>query len=118
MPCEAGRVELSHMQDDEHVEIEFSIPDHLRCGTYANYANIWYTPTEFTIDFAVVPSVPGIADKDGQQVIEAEISARVKVPLDLIFEIAKAISHSVDDYESEFGPLTPQPDDPVPRSDQ
>ena len=73
---------------------------------------VWHTYHEFTLDFSVAPTVPtGVTDESGNAVIPSRVVARIKVPHSVIFEIARAISTNVDEYEQAFRAITPQPGD-------
>ena len=92
--------------------MQFTVPDDLTGGTYANHVVVWHTFHEFTLDFSVAPTVPAeVTDESGNVVIPSQVVARIKVPHSVIFEIARAISTNVNEYEQSFGAITPQPGD-------
>ena len=35
-------------------QFKINVPSEIAGGAYANFANVWHTPYEFTIDFAVL----------------------------------------------------------------
>lgn len=95
---------------DQPQEVTFRLDDGTQPGgVYANFAGVWHTEHEFTIDFAVVPHSPIGPDTSS---IEGLVVSRVKIPPSVIFAIARAISENVDKYENQYGALTPPPPDP------
>lgn len=77
-------------------------------GVYANFAGVWHTEHEFTLDFAVLPHSPIGSDSDS---VEGLIVSRVKIPPSVIFAVVRAISENIDKYENQHGALTPPPPD-------
>ena len=92
---------------DESPKIALTLADSVSPGgAYANLAVVWHTEHEFTIDFATLPVNPAESQNDDTPGV---VVARVKVPPSVIFNIARAISESVDQYEQQHGQLTPLP---------
>ena len=95
---------------DESSKIALTLADSVSpAGAYANLAVVWHTEHEFTIDFATLPVNPA-ESQDGDT--PGVVVARVKVPPSVIFNIARAISESVDQYELQHRQLKPLPRDP------
>ncbi len=94
---------LSAVSDD-HEPVVIRLPESVGHGVYANAASVWHTPYEFTLDFLVLTPVG-----PGEQPPAADVVARVKIPTQVIFQVAQAIAENVDNYEKLFGPLTPAP---------
>ena len=73
-------------------------------GVYANVVNVWHSAFEFTLEFAVRlrprPDAPAAVQV-----------ARVKVPPQVAWQLARIISHHVDSYEEAHGAFTPSPPD-------
>ena len=90
------------------VRISLTGPKGGEAGKYANSAVVWHTEHDFTLDFALLGMTR--TAEDGSTTIEAPIVSRVKVPVTVIFQIARAISENVDKYERTYGPITPRPD--------
>lgn len=98
------------MSDDGQVQFGLSMPDDLQGGVYANMANVWHTPHEFTIDF-FAQALPGsVDDGSGGQVVPFVGVTRVRVPPSVIFELARAISINVDAWEQSTGRQVPTQD--------
>ena len=90
---------------DESPKIALTLADSVPPGgAYANLAVVWHTEHEFTIDFATLPANPAESQNGDNPGV---VVARVKVPPSVIFNIARAISESVDQYEQQYGRLTP-----------
>lgn len=96
--------------------IQIKMPDDLEAGAYANALAVWHTPHEFTLDFAAIQPTQEMRQADGTVVltVPARVTARVKVPPTLLFEIIKAINENMTQYEQRFGSIrTPGPDEPL-----
>jgi hypothetical protein len=101
---------------DDSVEqegIRMALPPELALGVYANAAYVWHTQYDFTLDFILV----GQPEVDGRgQGRAVPIVARIKVPTQVIFQVAQAIANEMTAYENEFGRMTPPaPDDVIGR---
>ena len=81
-------------EEGEHLELTVD-PD-LASGAYANFATVWHTAHEFTLDF-FAPAQPGAA--------AFTHTARVRVPPSVIFSVARAIADNVNQYEDSFGAI-------------
>ena len=95
------------------VQVALQPPKGGEAGKYANVAVVWHTQHDFTLDFAVLGMTR--TAEDGSAIIEAPIVSRVKVPVSVIFQIARAIAENVDKYEHTYGPITPPPDEAMVR---
>lgn len=84
--------------------LQIVVPPDIGNGVYANAASVWHTPFEFTLDFLCL----GMPDESSDRA-RAEVVARVKIPTNVIFQVATAIAEHVDTYEKRFGPITPVP---------
>ena len=97
--------------EPNEVKLEVSLPEVEAGGTYANLVAVWHSTDEFTLDFIAM----GMSRVEGSTtVIPGVVTSRVRVPVSVIFKIAKAIAENVDQYEKKFGPITP----PAPRENQ
>jgi hypothetical protein len=72
-------------------EFEVDVPDALLGGAYANGAMVWHTPHEFTIDFFAVDRPP----VDDLDVVPASVTARVRTPVTLIFDLIRELNESM-----------------------
>lgn len=97
---------------------------------YANGVGVWFTQTDFTLDFVVnLPPEVG-QDPEGHQLLLSpqEVVARVKLPPPLVFQVMRNLSTNLDRYEQQYGsiqdfagptlgpdeePTTPPPEDEV-----
>lgn len=78
-------------------------------GTFADVVSVWHTPFGFTMDFAALDRP--VEDEHGRQVVPANVVARMKIPANVIFQIARAIAENVRRYEDAYGAITPPPVD-------
>jgi hypothetical protein len=82
-------------------EFDFHIPEALRGGAYANGAMVWHTPHEFTIDFfAADAPLDNYSD-----VIPSSVTARVRIPVTLIFDLIRELNESMTTYEQAYGEI-------------
>ncbi len=91
---------------NEQANIVLGLPPELRRGVYANFAAVWHTETEFTLDFACTAGPPE-QNQDGVQQFPYDVVARIRIPPAVIFKIAKAIAENVDQYEKTHGTIAP-----------
>ena len=77
------------------------IPDALLGGAYASGAMVWHTPHEFTIDFFASDAPPG----DDPDMIPSSVTARVRIPVTLIFDLIRELNESMTRYERAYGEI-------------
>lgn len=100
------------MSDHEHepekreAHFQVEVPPQEIGGRYANFLGVWHTPHEFTLDFAVTQPPQGDPeDADGPVVVPLHVTARVKIPPSLVFDILRALNENMTRYEDTFGPI-------------
>jgi len=89
------------------VSSRFDVPDEWKVGVYANEVNVWHTPYEFTLDFAVTepPEVEDPDDPASPITIPNTVVARIGVPVGLVFGVLKAINAAFEGYERSWGTI-------------
>ncbi|MDQ6615213.1 MAG: DUF3467 domain-containing protein [Actinomycetota bacterium] len=82
-------------------------PEKWNTGAYANGVGVWFTQTDFTLDFVVnlPPEVSQGADGGQLVVSPQEVVARVKVPPPLVFQLMRNLSTNLDRYEQQYGAI-------------
>jgi hypothetical protein len=82
-------------------------PHDVARGTYANGVSVWFSHTEFTVDFLVsLPSEPATDSAgDPVMVVPQEVVARLKIPPPLVFELMRNLNSSMDKYEQRYGKI-------------
>ena len=100
------------MDDDETPQLpeatfNFSMPPEWEIGLYANVVNVWHSPYEFTLDWAVTqpveahdPDDPGAGLR-----VPATVVARVRIPVGLIFDVLQTLNQAMTGYEAVFGEI-------------
>ena len=78
-------------------QIQISINDTLKHGTYANFLVVSHSAHEFTLDFCQV--LPG---GDGESV-QADVVNRIKVAPTMVGKIIRALNTNMTAYEDKFG---------------
>lgn len=86
------------------VQLNVELPNEMRVGVAAEIAAVWHTREGFTIDF-ISPYSPAVPGADGQATQPAQVVSRVRLPVGVIFQVARAISENVAIYERTFGPI-------------
>lgn len=85
---------------------ELRVDSDIEGGAYADFLGVWHTAHEFTLDFAAMLPPEAIQTPDGPAVkVPCRVTARVKVPPTLVFEILKALNQNMTGYEEEFGEI-------------
>ena len=89
-------------------QFEVRLPTDMEGGVYANFLGVWHTNHEFTLDFSATLPAEQIETPDGPGFkVPCRVTARVKVPPTLVFEIIKALNDNLTVYESQFGAIAP-----------
>ena len=78
-------------------QIQISINDTLKHGTYANFLVVSHSAHEFTLDFCQV--LPG-GDNDA---VQADVVSRIKVAPTMVGKIIQALNTNMTAYEDKFG---------------
>lgn len=85
---------------------ELRVPPELEGGVFANFLGVWHTAHEFTLDFAATLPAEPMETPDGPAVrVPCRVTARIKVPPTLVFEILKALNLNMTGYEERFGEI-------------
>ncbi|MDQ2650492.1 MAG: DUF3467 domain-containing protein [Actinomycetota bacterium] len=93
------------MTDEQQLHMNFDLPPELRPGVYAEIAAVWHTKDGFTIDF-LAPVMPATTtDEGGPAQQQATVVSRVRLPVQVIFQVARAISENVSMYEQTYGAI-------------
>jgi hypothetical protein len=90
---------MSSHEDQPRIQIQ--VPEALQAGAYANGAMVRHTPYEFTLDFfSTQPPTP-----DAPNVVQCLVTARVKIPPTVVFDLLRAVNENMTKYESQFGEI-------------
>jgi hypothetical protein len=85
---------------------ELRVPPEIEGGVYANFLGVWHTAHEFTLDFAATLPAEPMESPDGPAIrVPCRVTARVKVPPTLVFEILRALNLNMTGYEERFGEI-------------
>jgi uncharacterized protein DUF3467 len=76
-------------------------------GFYANNVNVWHSPYEFTLDFAVTepPEAADPENPDAALTVPNSVVARIRIPVGLVFDVIRAINESMTQYEAIWGEI-------------
>lgn len=84
--------------------LNLNVPESMHAGVYADRALVWHNEHGFTIDF-VVPMMPPTPGEDGTMTQQATVAARVRLPVSVMFQLARAIAENVSQYEAKHGAI-------------
>lgn len=91
-------------QDPPTTRVQLHVPEDQQGGVYADRALVWHNQHGFTIDF-VAPSTPASTDSEGNSIESVTVVARVRLPVSVIFQVARAIGENVGRYEDKYGKI-------------
>jgi hypothetical protein len=83
------------------------VPEELRGGVYANFLQLWHTPYDFTLDFAVAGRAEPV-DSDVSEsgfAIPYRLVARVRIPVGFVFGVLRLINAAMANYEATWGEI-------------
>ena len=88
-------------------DYEWTEPEELAAGVYANIFAVWHTAYEFTIDFAATlpPEQTDPGDPDSPLVVPCRLVVRARIPVTLAFDLIRALNASMTEYEERFGEI-------------
>ena len=99
----------------ETYRLALTLPPEQEVGVFADFANLWHTPSTFVLDFLAVTQAPmPQTDEQGASVgavLPARVAARVRIPSEQIFPIIQALQAQADQWLAETGRTEP-PDSP------
>jgi hypothetical protein len=98
------------MAEDLPRQFEIDLPPEVIPGSYADFANVWHTPTVFVMDFVTLAQPPR-EDVDAETgdrvaVVPARVVSRIRIPPEQVFELAKALTQQLEFWEQETGRRT------------
>lgn len=88
-------------------EMRIEVPAEKTLGVHADFASVWHTPETVVIDFLSI-SQPIQQGEDGDQVINASLASRVRIPPTHVFELMKALEQQLAAWEVETGRRRPE----------
>jgi hypothetical protein len=99
------------MTDEVPRQFEIDLPTEVVAGHYADFANVWHTPTVFVMDFVTLAQPPRQQDdpETGETVsiVPARVVSRIRIPPEQVFELAKALTQQLEFWEQETGRRSP-----------
>lgn len=90
--------------DEQKTQLNVDVPKEMHVGVYSDGAMVWHSKDGFTIDF-LAPTMPAQPQEGGGTVQPATVVARVRLPVGVIFQVARAISENVSNYEATYGAI-------------
>ena len=102
------------MAEEAPRQFEIDLPPEIPPGNFADFANVWHTPTVFVMDFVTLTQPPReVVDDNGltSTVVPGRVVSRIRIPPEQVFELAKALTQQLESWEIETG-RRPAPDAP------
>jgi hypothetical protein len=91
-------------------QFEIDLPPEIVPGNYADFANVWHTPTVFVMDFVTLAQPPredtNLETGERVAVVPARVVSRIRIPPEQVFELAKALTQQLEFWEQETGRRT------------
>lgn len=95
------------MTDEAPRQFEIDLPPEHIGGAYADFANVWHTPTVFVMDFLTLAQPPRdqVDPETGERhtIVPARVVSRIRIPPEQVFELAKALTQQLEFWEQETG---------------
>ncbi len=90
------------------LKLQVELPSDQEIGVPADFASVWHTSTSFVIDFVTAksPAKPLVDRETGEQTghaLPVKVAARVRIPPQQVFELARALTQQLDAWERETG---------------
>lgn len=99
------------MPDELPSHFEIDLPPEVVPGHYADFANVWHTPTVFVMDYVTLAQPPredvDPESGDPRLVVPARVVSRIRIPPEQVFELAKALTQQLEMWEQETGRRAP-----------
>lgn len=80
-------------------QLQVSITDDSKHGTYANFLIVSHSAHEFTLDFCQIQ--PGGSASERR----ADVVSRVRIAPTLVGKVLRALNTNLANYEERFGPV-------------
>jgi hypothetical protein len=86
---------------------EFYVPPEQEEGVYAENMAIWHTPYGFVLDFGVYELAQQVDPEDHEKgyVTPIRVTARVRIPAGLAFDMIRLVNARMEAYEQQFGEI-------------
>lgn len=100
------------MTEEVPRQFEIDLPPEAIAGSFADFANVWHTPTVFVMDFLTLAQPPR-EETDPETgarrtIVPARVVNRIRIPPEQVFELAKALTQQLEFWEQETGRRSPQ----------
>lgn len=99
------------MVDEAPRQFEIDLPPEIIAGSFADFANVWHTPTVFVMDFLTLAQPPheDVDPETGasRTVVPARVVSRIRIPPEQVFELAKELTQQLEFWEQETGRRAP-----------
>lgn len=80
-------------------QLQVSLSDDLKHGSYANFLIVSHSAHEFTLDFCQIQ--PGGSANERR----ADVVSRVRISPTLVGKVLRALNTNLANYEERFGPV-------------
>lgn len=88
-------------------QLSIELPDDQEAGVFADFANIWNTPSTFVVDFLSVkqPLVDAtLLDPEAQgSVLLTKVVSRIRIPAEQVFPLIQALTNQAQMWLQQTG---------------
>lgn len=99
------------MDEEAPRQFEIDLPPDVIAGSFADFANVWHTPTVFVMDFLTLSQPPreetDVETGARRTIVPARVVNRIRIPPEQVFELAKALTQQLEFWEQETGRRAP-----------
>ena len=93
--------------DEPSPQLSIELPTEQEAGAFADFANIWNTPSTFVLDFLSVKQPPVDAqllnpEADGA-VLLTKVVSRIRIPAEQVFPLIQALTNQANAWLQQTG---------------
>ena len=97
--------------DDAAPHLSIELPTEQEAGVFADFANIWNTPSTFVLDFLSVKQPPvdaQLLNAEGEgAVLLTKVVSRIRIPAEQVFPLIQALTNQANAWLQETGREAP-----------
>jgi hypothetical protein len=90
-------------EQESGLNFRVDVPAEETGGRYSNFLSVWHTAHEFTLDFAATQPPEG--EGESPVTVPCHVTARIRIPVSLVFDVLKALNENMTRYEQTFGEI-------------
>ncbi|MEY4990257.1 MAG: hypothetical protein RIS08_483 [Actinomycetota bacterium] len=98
------------MEEQRPVKFEIALDAAQEVGVFADYANIWNSPTTFVLDFLSMRLPARDLENEGEApsaLVSFKVAARIRIPAEQVFPLIEALKSQGDAWLKATGRSEP-----------